>query len=159
MAFAADIPGLHVWADVAGVILLLELCVLLVVVTALIFALAYGMYWVHKHVIPVLDMTVPRAKQALAIANQGNDRVVRGVAMVYGFHQGLEAAIQALLRPRAAANQQQSAATTADAPVAAANGATTAVPAAADALPVDVLDIPQRPSLGPARRPTTPHAE
>ena len=153
MVLAADIPGLHVWADVAGVILLLELGILLVVVTALIFGIAFGLYWLHKHVMPLLDLTVPRAKQALAIANQGNDRVVRGIAAVYGFNQGLDAALRALLRPF---RFRQLPATEHE-PAALSEAAPDALPV--DTLPVDVLAIPRGDDAGSAQRQHPLHAD
>jgi hypothetical protein len=97
---AAEPDWLKKWADASAVLLLIELCVLLVIVTALVFMLAYGARWLKLHVMPVLNATVPRAQQALHIANESSDRVVRGVAEVYGIRQALEIGLRVLLSGR-----------------------------------------------------------
>lgn len=94
MVIAVDFSGLHVWAQALAVILLLELCVLLVLMAALTFLLAFGARWLQMHVIPLLNASVPRAQQALELTNQGTDRVVRGVAVVHGWRRGLEAGLR-----------------------------------------------------------------
>ncbi|HEY7833184.1 MAG TPA: hypothetical protein VIG30_06415 [Ktedonobacterales bacterium] len=98
MVIAADFSGLHAWAQALAVILLLELIVLLIVVAALTLLLMLGARWLQRHVIPLLNATVPRAKQALDLTNQGTDRVVRGVAEVHGWRSGLEAGLKVLFQ-------------------------------------------------------------
>jgi hypothetical protein len=88
---------LRALADAAAVLLLLELIVLLLVVTGLTFALALGANWLRKHVIPVLNTTMPRARQALEVANAGTEQVTRGVAEVYGIRRGVETGLQVML--------------------------------------------------------------
>lgn len=100
MVIAVDFSGLHVWAQALAVILLLELCVLLLLVAALTFLLAFGARWLQMHVIPVLNATVPRAKQALELTNQGTERVVRGVAEVHGWRSAIETALRVFTQPR-----------------------------------------------------------
>src|SRR5579864_6921488 len=102
MVIADALPPawLRALTDAAAVLLLLELMVLLLIVTALVFALAFGARWLQIHVVPVLNLTVPRAKQAMNIANQGSERVIRGVAEVYGIRKALETGIQIMLRGR-----------------------------------------------------------
>lgn len=88
---------LRALADAAAVVLLLELIILLLIVTGLMFALAFGANWLRKHVIPVLNATVPRARQALEVANAGTEQVTRGVAEVYGIRRGVETGLQVML--------------------------------------------------------------
>ena len=112
---------LRALTDAAAVILLLELTVLLLIVGVLIFVLAFGARWLQMHVVPVLNTAVPAANQALEVANQGTDRVVHGVAEVYGIRRGLETALQVLLfgrvPPQPAPNaRSQGAAPTTEAP-------------------------------------------
>jgi hypothetical protein len=94
----AEPPWLRAWADGFAVLLLLELIILLVVVAALMGALAYGAYWLRQHVIPLLNATVPRALQALDVANTGTAQVTRGVAEVYGIRRGLETGLRVMVR-------------------------------------------------------------
>lgn len=100
MAIASSFPVLDTWAQALAVVLLLELLVLLLLVAALMFALAFGARWLQTHVIPVLNATVPRAKQALDLASQGNDRVVRGVAEVHGWRSALETGLKVFFQGR-----------------------------------------------------------
>ena len=100
MAIASSFPVLDTWAQALAVVLLLELLVLLVLVAALMLVLAIGANWLRSHVIPVLNATVPRAKQALDLANQGTDRVVRGVAEVHGWRSALETGLKVLFQGR-----------------------------------------------------------
>ncbi len=98
MVIADTAPAwLRALADAAAVVLLLELIVLLLIVTGLMFALAFGANWLRKHVIPVLNATVPRARQALEVANAGTEQVTRGVAEVYGIRRGVETGLQVML--------------------------------------------------------------
>ncbi|HEV2238790.1 MAG TPA: hypothetical protein VGR57_19180 [Ktedonobacterales bacterium] len=92
-------PGwLRAWADASAVLLLLEVCFALLIVTALVFLLAFGARWLRLHVAPVLNAATPRARQALRMADASTERVVRGVAEVYGIRQAVEAGLRALLR-------------------------------------------------------------
>ncbi|HEV7129210.1 MAG TPA: hypothetical protein VGN32_17390 [Ktedonobacterales bacterium] len=151
MVLAADIPGLRIWADVAGVLLLLELCVLLLIVTALVFALAFGARWLYAHVIPVLNLAVPKAKQAMDIANQGNDQVVRGIAKVYGFHQAVDTAVRVLLRGRDGARPVPQVPLT--------EPAASAAPAERAASEAIVFGGSEHDGARPIHRRTTAHAE
>jgi hypothetical protein len=101
MAIASTPPDwLTTLSAAASVVLLLELIVLLVIVAALMFVLMYGARWLQTHVVPVLNMVVPRANQALRIASVGSERVVRGVAEVHGIRRAVETGVQVLLRGR-----------------------------------------------------------
>jgi hypothetical protein len=89
---------LRAWADASAVLLLLEACVVLVIMVALVFLLAFGARWLRMHVTPVLNEATPRARQALRMADAGTERVARGVAEVYGIRQAVEAGLRALVR-------------------------------------------------------------
>jgi hypothetical protein len=97
MVLAVDFSGLNAWADALATILLIELCVLLLLIAALMLVLALGARWLQMHVVPLLNTTVPVAKQALEVANQSTDRVVHGVAEVYGVRRAVETATRILL--------------------------------------------------------------
>jgi hypothetical protein len=95
---AAEPGWLRAWADASAVLLLLELCFALLIVTALVFLLALGARWLRLHVAPLLNAATPRARQALRMADAGTERVVRGVAEVVGLRQAVEAGARALWR-------------------------------------------------------------
>ncbi len=97
MVIAVDFSGLHAWADAMASILLIELIIMLLMVTALMFVLAMAARWLQMHVVPLLNSTVPAARQALEAADEGTERVIRGVAEVYGIRRAAETALQILL--------------------------------------------------------------
>jgi hypothetical protein len=95
---AAEPGWLRAWADASAVLLLLEVCFALLIVTALVFLLAFGARWLRLHVAPLLNAATPRAREALRRAEASTERVVRGVAEVYGLRQAVEAGARALWR-------------------------------------------------------------
>jgi hypothetical protein len=97
MVIAVDFSGLHAWAQGLAVLLLLELCLLLLIVTALVGVLAFGAWWLRANVVPLLGEYAPKARQALDVANQGTQQVVRGVAVVYALRRAVETGVDIML--------------------------------------------------------------
>jgi hypothetical protein len=75
---------LHTLGQIAGTMLLLELCLVLLLVCVIMAALAYGSWWLHHNVIPILDQYGVKAQHYMGVAIQGSDRVVGGVAEFHG---------------------------------------------------------------------------
>jgi hypothetical protein len=84
----AEPQWLHTLGQIAGTLLMVELGFVLLLVCVIVGALAYGSWWLHRHVIPVLDQYGGRAQQYMGVAIQGSDRVISGVAE---FHSRWEA--------------------------------------------------------------------
>ena len=106
MVIASTSPDwLHTLAQVASVLLLLELGLVLIIVCVLMIALAIGTRWLHTHVVPILREYSPRAHEAMTVAQQGSDRVVQGVAEFYGRRQQVETSLRVLLFGRKAAER------------------------------------------------------
>lgn len=80
----AEPQWLHTLGQMAGTLLMLELSFVLVLVGVIMGALAYGSWWLHHNVLPILDQYGGRAQQYMGVAIQGSDRVVRGVAEFHG---------------------------------------------------------------------------
>ncbi len=76
----AEPQWLHTLGQAAGTLLMLELCFVLLLVCVIVAALAYGSWWLHRNVMPILSQYGPMAQQYMGIAVQGSDRVVGGVA-------------------------------------------------------------------------------
>jgi hypothetical protein len=93
----AEAPWLHTLGQIAGVILVIELSLALIVTAALMVGLAIGMRWLHIHAIPPLREYLPRAQQAMSLTEQGSDRLVKGVAEFYGRRQAVETGLRVLL--------------------------------------------------------------
>jgi hypothetical protein len=75
---------LHTLGQIAGTMLMLELCLVLLLVCIIMAALAYGSWWLHHNVIPILDQYGGKAQHYMGVAMQGSDRVVGGVAEFHG---------------------------------------------------------------------------
>ena len=106
MVIASTSPTwLHTLAQIASVLLLLELGLVLIIVCALMVALAIGTRWLHTHVVPILREYRPRAHEAMTVAQQGSDKVVQGVAEFYGRRQQVETSLRVLLFGRKAAER------------------------------------------------------
>jgi hypothetical protein len=84
----AEPQWLDTLGQMAGTLLMLELCFVLLLVCVIVGALAYGSWWLHRNVMPILSQYGPMAQQYMGVAVQGSDRVVSGVAE---FHSRWEA--------------------------------------------------------------------
>ncbi|MFI5272286.1 MAG: hypothetical protein ACHQ4H_04545 [Ktedonobacterales bacterium] len=99
-------PGwLQTLGQIAGVLLLIELGLVLVIVCALMVGLAVGAHWVHIHVMPVAREYLPRAEQAMSATQKGAEKAVRGIAVFYGWRQRVETTARVMLFGRAAAKR------------------------------------------------------
>jgi len=98
---AAESPDwLHTLAQIAGVLLLLELGLVLIIVCALMIGMAFGARWLHVHVVPVLREYTPRAQQAMEVTRSSTDRAVTGIAEFYGWRQRVETTLRVLFLGR-----------------------------------------------------------
>ncbi len=88
---------LHVAGQIAGVVLLIELWLVLLIVCALMVGFWLGARWVRTHLIPVVDQYGEQARGALTVAVRGGDRIVEGVAEFRGRQEAARAAIATFL--------------------------------------------------------------
>lgn len=88
---------LHTAGQIAGVVLLLELGLVLIIVAALMVGMAFGTRWLHIHVVPVLREYTPKAQQAMAVTRTSTDRAVTGIAEFYGWRQRITTTVRVLL--------------------------------------------------------------
>jgi hypothetical protein len=93
----AEAPWLHTLGDIAGVVLIIELSLALLITCALMLAIAYGAYWLHVNVMPLVQNYLPRAQQAMSVTEQGSDSLVKGVAEFYSRRQALETGLRVFL--------------------------------------------------------------
>ncbi len=93
----AEPQWLHTLGQMAGTLLMLELCFVLLLVCVIVGALAYGSWWLHRNVIPVLDQYGGRAQQYMGVAMQGSDRVVSGVAEFHGRWEAIATGARVML--------------------------------------------------------------
>lgn len=94
---SADPPWLHVIGLIAGTLLVLELLAALFIVLVLAVALAFGMWWVRRKVVPVLGEYSGKVNQVMETAGHSTDRVVQGVAEFHGRTRAVETVVKVLL--------------------------------------------------------------
>ncbi|HEX9035891.1 MAG TPA: hypothetical protein VF808_02775 [Ktedonobacterales bacterium] len=98
-------PGwLHTAGQIAGVLLMFELLLALLIFAALMFGLAYGMWWLSRNVVPVIGSYSEQAQHYIEIAESGTDRVAHGVATFHGARAGIAAGLRAFFLPSRAAH-------------------------------------------------------
>lgn len=88
---------LHTLGQMAGTLLMLELCFVLLLVCVIVSALAYGSWWLYRNVMPILSQYGPMAQQYMGIAVQGSDRVVGGVAEFHGRWEAITTTARVML--------------------------------------------------------------
>ena len=93
----AEPQWLHTLGQIAGTLLLLEFCFVLLLVCVIVGAMAYASWWLHHNVIPVLDEYGGKAQHFMGIARQGSDRVVGGVAEFHGRWEAITTGARVML--------------------------------------------------------------
>src|SRR5262249_3370843 len=93
----AEAPWLHTLGEIAGVVLVIELSLALIITCALMIAIAYGAYWLHVNVMPLVQQYLPRAQQAMSATQDGSDSLVKGVAEFYSRRQALQTGLRVFL--------------------------------------------------------------
>jgi hypothetical protein len=92
-------PWLHTAGQIAGVALMIELLLALLIFAALMVGLAYGAWWLSRNVVPVIGEYSAQAQQYIGIAEQGSDRVAHSVAAFHGARHGIVAGLKAFFLP------------------------------------------------------------
>lgn len=105
MVIASEPGWLRAAGQAAGTILLLELGLVLIIVAALAVGFAVAAWWLRKHVSPILGQYLPKAEQAMTVAQHSSERVVQGVAEFYGRRQQIRTGVRVLLFGRQAAQR------------------------------------------------------
>jgi hypothetical protein len=94
---AVEPPWLHTLGQIAGVILVVELSLALIITCAFIIALAVGARWLHVRALPPLREYLPRAQEAMSVTERSSDTVVNGIAEFYGRRQAVHTGLRVLL--------------------------------------------------------------
>src|SRR5262249_3227693 len=102
----AEPVWLQTLGQMAGTLLLIELVLVLLVVSALMIAIAYAAWWLRRNVVPVVDQYGGETQRLLAVAERGSDRVARGVAEFHGRWEGLQTTVQSFVFGRRAAQRE-----------------------------------------------------
>src|SRR5215469_15556776 len=90
---------LHTAGQIAGVALMIELLLALVIFAALMIGLAYGAWWLSRNVIPVVGQYSAQAEHYTTLAGAQVDRVAHGVASFHGAREGVIAGVRAFFFP------------------------------------------------------------
>jgi hypothetical protein len=98
----ADIPEptwLQVAGQAAGVVLIIELMLLILITAALVFALALALLYVHNKIVPLLTRYAPAIEQRLQATDRGSVRFAERVIDLHARTVALKEGVRAFIRP------------------------------------------------------------
>ena len=98
----ADIPEpgwLQAAGQAAGVVLIIELILMILITAALVFALALVLLYVHNKVVPLLTRYAPAIEQRLQATDRGSVRFAERVIDFHARTEALKAGVRAFIRP------------------------------------------------------------
>ena len=84
-------------ASAASVLLIFEACLIIILVAAIMLLFAFGLRWLHAHVLPPLHDALPTIRTALNTTDRTSGRVIDLVAGFYGRRKGVEAGIKSFV--------------------------------------------------------------
>jgi hypothetical protein len=88
---ASPLDGL---ASAMSVVLIVEACIIVMLVAAITLLLAFGLKWLHSHVVPLLQEYVPTVSKALGATDRASGQVVDLVANLYARRRGFEEGVR-----------------------------------------------------------------
>lgn len=97
----ADIPEpawLQAAGQAAGVVLIVELSLLIVIVAALVAGLALGLLYVHNKVVPALTRFAPAVEQRLQATDRGSARLAERVIDIHARTEAVKVGLRTLVR-------------------------------------------------------------
>ena len=83
----------------AGVILIIELMLLLLITTALIGALAFLLYYIHNKIVPLLTRYAPAIEQRLQATDRGSTRFAERVIDLHARAVAVREGVKYFVRP------------------------------------------------------------
>jgi len=98
----ADIPEpswLQAVGQAAGVVLIIELMLLILITAALVGAIAFGLYYVHNKVVPLLIRFAPAIEQRLQATDRGSAKFAERVIDIHARTVAVKEGLRALVRP------------------------------------------------------------
>lgn len=94
MLLAETASPLDGFASAMSVILIIEACIIVLLVAVITLLLAFGLKWLHSHVIPLLQEHVPTVTKALSATDRASGQVVDIVANLYAKRRGFEEGVR-----------------------------------------------------------------
>ncbi len=98
----ADVPypsWLQAAGDAAGVVLVIELMLLVLITAALVGAIAFLLYYVHNKVVPLLIRFAPAIEQRLQATDRGSAKFAERVIDIHARTVAVKEGLRALVRP------------------------------------------------------------
>ncbi|HEY7350317.1 MAG TPA: hypothetical protein VH599_18525 [Ktedonobacterales bacterium] len=83
----------------AGVVLIIELMLLILITAALVGAIAYLLYYVHNKVVPILTRFAPAVEQRLQATDRGSARFAERVIDIHARTVAIKEGMRALVWP------------------------------------------------------------
>ena len=83
----------------AGVVLIIELMLLILITAALVFALALALLYFHKKIVPLLTRYAPAIEQRLQATDRGSVRFAERVIDLHARTVAVKEGVRAFIRP------------------------------------------------------------
>jgi hypothetical protein len=98
----ADIPEpawLAAAGQAAGVVLIIELTLLILITAALVGGIAFGLLYVHNKVVPILTRYAPAVEQRLQATDRGSARFAERVIDIHARTVAVREGVRTFIRP------------------------------------------------------------
>ncbi len=99
IADIAEPTWLQTAGQAAGVVLIIELLLLILITAVLVFAVAFGLLYVHNKVVPILTRFAPAIEQRLQATDRGSAKFAERVIDIHARTVGVKEGLRALIRP------------------------------------------------------------
>jgi hypothetical protein len=93
----AEVSWLEAAGQAAGVVLIIELMLLVLITTALVAGIAYALYYVHNKVIPLLTRMAPAMEQRLQATDRGSAKLAERVIDLHARSEAVKATVRTLV--------------------------------------------------------------
>lgn len=93
----AEVGWLEAAGQAAGVVLIIELMLLILITAVLVAATAYALYYIHNKVIPLLTRLAPAMEQRLQATDRSSAKVAERVIDLHARTEAVKATVRTLI--------------------------------------------------------------
>jgi hypothetical protein len=93
----AEIGWLEAAGQAAGVVLIIELMLLILVTAVLVAGIAYALYYIHNKVVPLLTRLAPAVEQRLQATDRTSAKVAERVIDLHARTEAVKATMRTLV--------------------------------------------------------------
>jgi hypothetical protein len=97
MMALAEIGWLEAAGQAAGVVLIIELMLLIVLTAVLVVGIAYALYYIHNKVVPLLTRLAPAVEQRLQATDRTSTKVAERMIDLHARTEAVKATVRTLV--------------------------------------------------------------